>query len=135
MSKPGTVSDIHAALWDMYPTFLGAAGIPVTQKIDGISLLNALKGEKQKQHNYLYWEFHEEGGKQAVRWGEWKGVRLNINTISGGPVELYNIRTDPQEKNNIASKHPEIVKRIESMMRETHVSNKDWPLTVQEINK
>jgi arylsulfatase A-like enzyme len=134
LTKAGTVDTMPAALWDLFPTFLQLAGISSTKKTDGISLLPALKGQKQNQHEYFYWEFHDRGGKQAVRYGNWKGVRLNVSTSDNSPIELYDLEVDPQEKNNIASKHPEVVKKIEAFMKEAYVPNPDWPL-MAEIKK
>jgi arylsulfatase A-like enzyme len=119
----------------LFPTFLQIAGIKQTKNIDGISILPALKGQKQNQHAYFYWELHESGGKQAVRFGNWKGVKLDISKRNDAPIELYDLKTDPQEKNNIASQHPNIVKRIDAFMKEAYVPNKDWPLMVSEIKK
>jgi arylsulfatase A len=125
-----------AALWDMYPTFLQLAGVQVKNKIDGISLAPALlNNAKQKQHEYFYWEFHENDGRQAVRWGNWKGVRLGVNKNTDAPIELYDLKKDPQELNNIAVQNPAIVKKIESMMKKAHQQNSDWPLLPHEIKK
>ncbi|MGZ3922595.1 MAG: arylsulfatase, partial [Flavisolibacter sp.] len=78
---------------------------------------------------------HESGGKQAVRFGNWKGVRLNVSTKTKSPLELYDLATDPKEKNDVASKYPQVVKQIESIMQQQYVPNKDWPLTVDEMKK
>jgi arylsulfatase A len=134
-TKPGTVNTIPIALWDMYPTFLQLAGVQSHKNIDGISMLAAIKGQKQKQHDHFYWELHESGGKQAVRMGSWKGVRLNVTTVDNAPIELYDLNADPREKNNIASKHPDIVKKIEGIMQKEYVPNKDWPLMLSEMRK
>jgi arylsulfatase A len=135
VTKAGTINTMPAALWDLFPTFLQLAGISSTKRTDGISMVPAVKGQKQNQHAYFYWELHESGGKQAIRFGNWKGIKLNISTETNPPIELYDLKSDPREKNNIASKHPEIVKQIEQMMKESYVPNKDWPLMVNEIKK
>jgi arylsulfatase A len=127
-TKAGTVNTTPMAMWDMYPTFLQLAGVSSNKNIDGISMLAALKGQKQKQHHHFYWELHESGGKQAVRVGNWKGVRLNVSTTDNSPIELYDLSLDPQEKNNIALKYPEVVRQIEEIMKNEYVPNKDWPL-------
>ena len=131
-TKAGTINQMPAALWDLFPTFLQLAGVMPTKKVDGISILSALKGQSQKQHRYFYWELHESGGRQAVRFGNWKGVKLNVSTTNNSPLELYNLNIDLHEKNNVASQHPEIVKEIEAIMKEAHVPNKDWPLLKDE---
>jgi arylsulfatase A-like enzyme len=131
-----TVNVQPAALWDMYPTFLQLAGIQVKNKIDGISLVpTLLNNAKQKQHEYFYWEFHENDGRQAVRWGKWKGVRLAVNKNADSEIELYDLEKDPQELNNIAAQNSAIVRQIESFMKKAHHSNKDWPLLPAEIKQ
>lgn len=133
--KPGVTSQI-GALWDMYPTFLELAVVKSNKKIDGLSLVPTLfrKGQ-QRQHEYLYWEFHENNGRQAVRWKNWKAVRLEVNKNPPSPMELYNLDNDPSEKENVADKHPEIVKKMEDLMAEAHVQNDDWPLLPGEFAK
>ena len=69
---PGTQTDHISAFWDILPTFAELAGGDVPKDIDGISMVPALMGKSngQKQHKHLYWEFHEQNGKQAVRIGD-----------------------------------------------------------------
>ncbi|MFM2327015.1 MAG: hypothetical protein RIR31_1217, partial [Bacteroidota bacterium] len=131
--QPAVTNQI-AALWDMYPTFLSAAAVPATIKTDGISILPTLfKKGKQPQHDYLYWEFHENDGRQAVRWKHWKLVKLNVNTTNKIRVELYDLENDPSEKNDIAAKFAGVVKKMMAMMKKAHVANKDWPLLPEEL--
>lgn len=126
--KAGTMNELPAAWWDLFPTFQQLAHIPVSKNIDGISIVSALTGKPQQTHEYLYWEFHEQGGKQAVRYGNWKGVRLNVSTESDAPIELYDLTSDPAEQHNIAAAHPDIVKKIASFMQQAHVPDANWPL-------
>jgi arylsulfatase A-like enzyme len=126
-------SEQVSAFWDLYPTFLQMANVAPVKYIDGISILPTLLMKyKQRQHEYLYWEFHENNGRQAVRWNDWKGVKLNVSKDEHAPLELYDLNTDPGEKNNVAALHPDIVKRIEEIMKEARVANKDWPLLKNE---
>ncbi len=120
--QPGTSSGHISAFWDFPPTALELAGLPVPEEFDGISYLPTLLGspEQQLQHEYLYWEFYEQGGKQAIRCGEWKGIRLDVSNDRNGPIELYNIVNDPGETTNIAHQHPEIVAKIAAFMEEAH---------------
>jgi arylsulfatase A-like enzyme len=118
----GTTTDHISAFWDVLPTFAEIAGANAPKSIDGISFLPALLGKtpKQKQHEYLYWEFYEVGGKQAVRKGNYKAVKLDVKKNRNAPLELYNLKTDLGEKNNIAKQHPDIVKEMENIMDEAH---------------
>jgi len=118
----GTTTDHVSAFWDFPPTALELAGLKVPHEMDGISYLPALLGmeEQQEQHKYLYWEFYEQGGKQAVRYGQWKGIRLQVKRDRNGPIELYNIVEDPAESNNLAQQFPEIVARIAAFMEDAH---------------
>ncbi|MBD3267579.1 sulfatase-like hydrolase/transferase, partial [bacterium] len=121
--KPGTTSALPSAFWDFLPTACDVAGIENPQNIDGISYLPAMLGKTNKKHDVLYWEFPSQGGKQALRWGDWKAVRLHLGKRPNGPLELYNLKTDPREKNNVAALHPDIVKKMETMMREEQSNN------------
>ncbi len=131
--KPGVSTHI-AALWDMYPTFLQLAGVKTTASIDGISILPAiLKTSKQKQHDYMYWEFHENDGRQAVRWKNWKGVMLAVNNMNDVPLELYDLSADVKEQFNVAEKYTKIAKMLKEYIKNAHMQNKDWPLLPDEI--
>lgn len=136
ITKAGTINATPAAFWDLYPTFLEMAGVRSTKNIDGISILPLIKGKQPaKFHDYFYWELHESGGKQGVRFGDWKGVRLNVSLNRNAAIELYNLKTDPKEEKNIAAEHTDIVKRIDAIMKEAYVPNKDWPLLEGEVKK
>lgn len=105
------------AFWDMLPTFAQIAGSEDEFVTDGISFVPALTGKgEQKSHDYLYWEFHEGGGKQALRMGDWKGVRLNVSDSTKRVFELYNIVEDIHEDNDVSKDHPELVERMSILM-------------------
>jgi arylsulfatase A len=130
----GSTQAMPAAMWDLYPTFLQLGGIKNPGNLDGISIFPALSGRKQPAHTFFYWEFHEQGGKQAVRMGDWKGIRLQVNKPNP-PFELYNLKTDPGEKNNVASRYPGIVKQLLQLMNKAHQPTAAWPLLAAEIIK
>jgi len=71
----------------------------------------------------LYWEFVEQGGKQAVRKGNWKAVRLGVKGNPNAPIELYDLLGDPSEEHNVASEFPEVVQEMAAIMQEAHVPN------------
>jgi len=129
--EPG-VTDRVTALWDLYPTFAQLAAIKRLKAVDGISMLPTLLKKANQQHDYLYWEFHENDGRQAVRWKNWKGIKLNVSKNSNAVLELYNLSVDPAEQHNIATKHPAITKKLDGMIKKAHVYNKDWPLLYAE---
>lgn len=125
--KPG-VSDHLAASWDFMPTFAEAGGITTPANSDGISLLPLLQNRAVKEHDYLYWEFHEQGGKQAVRKGKWKAVRLNVKDDPQAPIQLYDLNADQGETQDVASQFPDIIKEMKVIMEKAHVENADFPL-------
>lgn len=118
MIEAGAVTDHPSAFWDVLPTLAELAGAAVPAGLDGISFRPTLlsKPGEQAAHKYLYWEFHEQGGKQAVRMGKWKGVRLNVGQQPAGPIELYDLASDPSEATNVAAEHVEVVRQIEEIM-------------------
>ncbi|QNL51748.1 arylsulfatase [Olivibacter sp. SDN3] len=117
------------SFWDVMPTLLDIAGTPKANYTDGVSLLPILLGDEsaQEAHAYLYWEFHEDGGRQAIRIGNWKGIRLQVAKNPKGPIELYNLLEDPREEHDVAASHPAIVKQISDYMEEAHTPSKLFP--------
>ena len=120
----GRVSNHPWAHWDMLPTLTELAGAPTPAGIDGLSMARALKGVPQPTHEFMYWEFHEGGSKQAVRAGSWKAVRLQTNR----PLELYDLATDPIEQHDIAAAHPDVVARIERYLETARTESTRWPM-------
>ena len=128
--RKGRSSDHPGASWDLLPTFASMLAAKAPAGIDGISLLPLLTGNgKQAQHEFLYWEFHEDGGRQAVRMGKWKGVRQQAMKIADAQIELYDLSNDPAESHDISASQPEVVARIRKVMQTQHIENKDFPFT------
>ena len=123
--KAGSVNDQVWAFWDFLPTAAEIVGVKPPSNIDGISMAPALFGKPQtNQHDFLYWEFHEGGSKQAVRMGDWKAVRLEL----GKPLELYNLKNDIGETRNVADQNPEIVSKIDTYLKTARTESPKWPL-------
>lgn len=120
--QPG-VGDQVWAFWDFPATAAEIAGTKFPES-DGISMLPALRGEPQRDHEWLYWEFHEQGGKQAVRKDNWKAVRVGW----GNALELYDLDADIGEQNNLASKHPAMVREMEELMKASRTESRHYPI-------
>ncbi|MGN7205584.1 arylsulfatase [Pedobacter sp. SAFR-022] len=124
------ISDHISGFPDILPTLAAYAGVNLQQngiKTEGISLVPVLsgKGKMQKNHDYLYWEFHE--GKQpvqALRKGKWKAV-LYANTKV---LELYNLETDRAERINVANQHPKVVSEFHKRFKSARTPNPYWKI-------
>ncbi len=125
--RAGAVSHHVSAFWDFLPTLAELAGVDRRGPTDGVSMLPTLLGRprRQKQHEFLYWEFHEKGSKQAVRMGNWKAVRFGAQ----GELELYNLKEDIGEKRNLAGRNPDIVAKIENYLKTARTKSQFWPLS------
>ena len=127
----GTETDFMCAFWDMMPTFGDILSSDIqtsAEALDGISLLPVLTGQKgQKEHDYLYFEFQEQNGKQAVRKGPWKLIYQNIRG-NKPHYELYNLAADPSERHNVIDRFPDIAAELKEVMKEAHVESNDFPL-------
>jgi len=121
----GRVSAEPWAFWDFLPTCseLSGATCPEGYTSDGISLVTFLKGGPAPQREFFYWELHEAGFKQAVRFGNWKAIR---GGGVKGKIELYDLATDQGEKNDLADKEPEKVKRAEALMTKARNDDPNW---------
>ncbi|HOM49284.1 MAG TPA: arylsulfatase [Candidatus Hydrogenedentes bacterium] len=121
--SPGQVSDHCWAFWDFPVTASSLAGVEAPSG-DGISLLPLLTGKgHQETHEVFYWEFHEGGCRQAVRFGEWKAVKPG----KGEKLELYRVEEDPGEENNCAGLYPEKVKEALTYLRRERSESEDFP--------
>ncbi len=117
---------------DVMPTLCDIAGID-SPKTDGISLLPTIRGKqkRQKQHEYLYWEFPGGKGWVAVRYGKWKGLLREVKS-GNDRIELFDISTDLREEHDLAAEHPEIVEKMRQFIRESHTEPEN-PLFMMDI--
>jgi arylsulfatase A-like enzyme len=126
----GTTTDHVSGFQDLLPTMAQLTGIDPPEGIDGISYLPTLLGNSRAQevHDYLYWEFTEQGGKRALHRGDWKVVQNRVSRADPGAVELYNLANDPSEAKDLAAEHPEIVAELTAMMDAAHDPSEEFPL-------
>ena len=122
--KAGSLTKHLSAFWDVLPTFCELAGAEEKVQTDGLSFLPTLLGKEQPKHDYLYWETNmKQGPIQAVRMGNWKGVKFLDK-----PMELYDLDADPHEQNDIASEHDEVVKTITHLMETGRTPHPEYVL-------
>ncbi|HLB74045.1 MAG TPA: sulfatase-like hydrolase/transferase, partial [Sedimentisphaerales bacterium] len=121
----------RTAVWcfaDFLPTMADLVGAELPDNIDGISVLPTIIGKKQRTDDrFLYWEFFESGFNQAVRWRNYKAVRLGV----GKPIELYDLDKDPAETTDIAGQTPKVVERIENYLKTARTDSENWPVAHQ----
>jgi len=117
---PGTRTDFRAMSMDLFPTILDLAGIEPADDLDGKSILPTLLGkEQQPVRKHLFFRRREGGlrynGKtiEAVIRGEWK----LLQNSPFAPLELYHLKQDPLEKNNLAKKAPKVYKELAAALR------------------
>jgi arylsulfatase A-like enzyme len=119
----GAVNGQVAYAGDWMATACALAGVEVPGGRDSVSFAPALRGEPMPSRDYLYWEFHEGGFRQAVLAdGRWKGIRR-----AGQPIVLHDLRDDPGESADVAAAHPEEVRRIREYLRTARTESADWP--------
>jgi arylsulfatase A len=120
--QPGSTVDTPGAFWDLLPTLCAAAGAEAPKDVDGLDLHGPAR------HAFFYWEFPSYGGQQAVRMGNWKGIRTDLLKGKLTPVQLYDLATDVGETMDVAAKHPEVVARIEKIMKDSRVPSALFPM-------
>ena len=105
---------------------------PVPEGVDGISYLAEITGKNsQKNHDYLYWEFHEQGGKQAILKNNWKLIRLNVNVPQKEKYELYNLNSDPGEMFNVADQFPALLNEMKEVLLKSHKKSSVYPFNFE----
>jgi arylsulfatase A-like enzyme len=119
----GVTSDQVWAFWDFLPTAAEIAGTAPPKGIDGVSVLPALLGKSNIEHSPLYWEFYENGFEQAARVGDWKAVRH----APGKALELYDLKNDLGEEEDVAGSNPELVRKMEETLRKARSPYLDRP--------
>jgi arylsulfatase A-like enzyme len=122
--NPGTVSDQYVIIEDFYPTILEMAGIKkvrTVQKIDGFSFIPVLKGKNTKEQNRpLFWHYPNEwgpsgpgiGATSTVRKGDWKLIYYHNDES----FELFNLKNDIGEHQNLVNSNPQKVKELAKIL-------------------
>ena len=133
--EAGVVNDHQLAFYDIMPTFCEVAGIdnyverytnPRLEHdwFDGLSFAPTLLGEgEQKEHDFLYWEFHETN-MMALRMGDWKLV------VQNGNCRLYDLATDLHEDNNLAAQYPDVVAKMKEILLREHTHSDMFRVTL-----
>jgi arylsulfatase len=132
----GSTSDRVTGFEDWLPTLLELIGEAdrTPKAIDGVSFAPTLLGKQQEPRPFLYRESPGYGGQQCVRVGDWKAIRRNLNPgpkakdAGPGPLELYDLVTDPRETKDASAAHPEIAAKLLKLMEREHTPSAEFPL-------
>ncbi|MFO0942555.1 MAG: arylsulfatase [Pirellulales bacterium] len=120
----GTTNDFVGGFQDILPTFKELSGSSAAAESTGLSILPTLLGNSnQAKHDYLYWEFYEQGSRQSVRFENWTAIREPMIT---GDIKLYNLADDLSQSKEIAAQHPEIVSQAVKYLDQAHQPNSNW---------
>ena len=134
--EAGTTNETPIAQIDLYPTFLEMAGAQVPERLDGVSLMPAFKGGALGERS-LFWHFPaylqsykadpDSASKffrttrcGVIRKGDWKLIQY----FEDGTLELYNLKEDSSERNNLASKNEEKAKELLKELQAWQVETK-----------
>jgi arylsulfatase A-like enzyme len=132
----GSQSDEPSYFADHFPTLCRIADVQVPAGLDGVDLTDIYEAKENKPHRKpMVWVFPEYGGQVAVRWGDWKVIRKNLQRPKQESAwELYNLSRDPQEKQNLATMHPELIAKAIDILKEETIDNKVFPLKIPGVN-
>ncbi|MCB1206782.1 MAG: arylsulfatase [Verrucomicrobiae bacterium] len=130
MIEEGGVSEHVGYFGDLFATAAELCGKEVPAGLDSISLVPTLLGRsgEQRHHDFLYWEYlgGSLSSSQAVLVdGRWKAIRTGSATA---PIELYDLKSDAAETNNVAATHPEVIGKVEAYLSTARTPAENWPL-------
>ena len=120
-SMPGVIpqgKDYHKQIanFDFYSTIASVAGLPIPKHCDVVDLIPYINGKnKSEPHEYLFWLNNEPGDAVrrhllAVRWKDWRLYKK----YEKDPWQLFDLKADPREEQDVTAKHPEVVKQLSS---------------------
>ncbi|XOV93472.1 MAG: arylsulfatase [Bacteroidota bacterium] len=119
----GRISNYPWYFPDVLPTLSELISANEPDNIDGISVLPEILGEDMElTDRFMYWEFHEGGYYQAVRWRNWKAVRQGLD----GRLELYDLSKDEAETTDVSAQNPEIIQKITDYLSTARTESPYW---------
>ena len=146
--NPRTISE-PVALVDVMPTLCEAAGVaaPADRALDGMSFLPLLTGGTFTRAKPLFWFYFNRDPGAALRSGEWSLVARTTGFQPAGhnfspemmelvrsrtfdTFELFNLRADPGQQNNLAAQHPEKLAELKQQLLDSvdsaRAEGPDW---------
>jgi arylsulfatase A-like enzyme len=132
--KAGTTSDFPSYFPDHFATLCDVLKLNPPGQRDGVSLLPVLSGRNPSKRDPMVWAFPEYGGQVCVRIGDFKMIRGQLNTRKPGDWEVYDVVNDPQEANNVAKDHPELIRQAIEILKAQMHENQVFPLKVPGVN-
>ena len=118
--RPGSLTSFRAMTMDIFPTILEAAHIAAPANLDGKSMMPTLRGREQPELRKFWFFRRREGGPryggktiEAVRRGDWK----LLQNSPFAPMELYNLKTDPKEQNNLIHRNRQVYNELAAALR------------------
>jgi arylsulfatase A-like enzyme len=125
----GQVTDLVSTQFDLMATLADLTGLEAPPN-DGLSLLPTLLGNPaaQRQHEFVYFEFPENGGQVAVRRGNWKGVKVGMKANPDSAWQLFDLSSDRAEEHDVAPAHPEILRELDAIVNREHrrAHTREW---------
>jgi arylsulfatase A len=127
---PGTVSDLVSVQYDMLSTVKDLVNSKAVISTDGISMVPTLLGKtnQQRKHRFLYFEYPENGGQVAIRYGNWKAIKLGLIKNPNARWQLYHLLDDSKEKTNLSERYPKLLKKFNKIVQTQHTDSdiRDW---------
>lgn len=116
--KEKQTTDAVTTFWDFLPTIADLTKVTLTKPVDGFSYLPLIKGEKMsRHHDYIYYEFYEQGGKQSILKDGWKLIRLNLSKPEKLKEELYYLPDDIGETKDLIKSNSPKANELRTLMK------------------